>query len=164
MTHDSFARIEHEIWIDASPEVVFEYFTDIEMWKRWQAVEGTVDARPGGTLRLRIAGSAIAVGEFVEIDRPRRLVLTWGWEGSGLLPPGSSSVEVGLTEEGTGTRLTLSHRGLPGEEADNMDEGWRHYLARLQKVGAGDDPGPDPWIEDYVDSGTTQPTSEQGVT
>lgn len=142
-------ELTHEVWIDAAPEVVFEYFTDIEKWQRWQAVEGSTDPRPGGELRLLIAGSAVAAGEFLVVDRPRRLVLTWGWEGHDLLPPGSSTVEVELVRDGSGTRLTLAHHDLPESEVDNMDEGWSHYLDRLETVSSGKDPGPDPWVEEY---------------
>lgn len=45
---DRLGSIDEEVWIDAPPEVVFEDFTDLDLWKRWQAVDGAVDARPRG--------------------------------------------------------------------------------------------------------------------
>ena len=44
-------------------------------------VDTTVEASPGGVYRVNVTGTRHAVGEYVEIDRPRRVVFTWGWEG-----------------------------------------------------------------------------------
>jgi hypothetical protein len=61
------------------------------------------------------------------------------------MPPGATEVEFTLTRTPAGTRLRLVHRGLaPGQE-DIHAAGWHHFLARLARAAAGDDPGPDPW-------------------
>ena len=92
-----------------------------------------------------------ASGEFVEVDPPRRLVYTWGWEpgadGPNPVPPGSSTVEIELVPEGDGTLLRFTHRDLPSDEAaKSHGHGWDHYLARLQIAAAGGDAGEDPWL------------------
>ena len=69
------------------------------------------------------------------------MVLRWGYEGSGGLPPGASTVQVRLVPVAGGTRAELEHRDLPGPEVAGHRAGWTHYLARLQRAGAGDDPG-----------------------
>ena len=99
---------------------------------------------------MEVTSGSITSGEFVEVDPPRRLVYTWGWEAGGagpdLVPAGSSTIEIDLVPEGAGTRLTLVHRDLPGAEAANAHgEGWDHYLGRLAVAASGGDPGPDPW-------------------
>src|SRR5215207_1594290 len=105
---------ELEVRIQARPETVFEFFVDPEKMRRWKGTEAELDPRPGGTYRVGgIAGGATVVGEFVEIDPPRRLVFTWGWEGDEEVPPGSSTVEVTLTPDGDATVLHLVHRDLP---------------------------------------------------
>jgi uncharacterized protein YndB with AHSA1/START domain len=87
------------------------------------------------------------VGSFLEIDPPRRVVFTWGWENSDLLvPPGSSTVEIDLVPDGDGTLLRLVHRGLPPRTRAPHGEGWNHYLDRLVIRAEGGDPGPDPWL------------------
>ena len=87
----------------------------------------------------------MARGEFVEIDPPRRVVFTWGWEGMDAVPPGSSTVEVTFEPDGDATILRLVHRGLPSaEEVQQHSHGWDMYLGRLVVAGAGGDPGPDP--------------------
>ena len=65
--------------------------------------------------------------------------------GSADLPPSASRVEFVLTPVAGGTRLDLSHTGLPAPRADGHADGWQHFLARLVVTAAGDDPGPDTW-------------------
>jgi uncharacterized protein YndB with AHSA1/START domain len=105
------------------------------------------DPKPGGVFRLDIHGH-IASGEFVELDPPRRLVHTFGWEPEGEqqnpVPEGSSTIEFELEPSGEGTILKFRHYGLPGAEAaQGHAHGWDHYLARLVIAGRGDDPGED---------------------
>jgi Activator of Hsp90 ATPase homolog 1-like protein len=61
------------------------------------------------------------------------------------LPPGASRVEFELTPTPVGTRLDLTHTGLPGTRAETHGAGWANYLARLRHVAIGADPGPDTW-------------------
>jgi uncharacterized protein YndB with AHSA1/START domain len=143
--------VEREVRIAARPETVWEFLVDPEKLRRWKAVEASFDERPGGRYRIELAPSRIAVGEVVEIDPPRRLVYTWGWEPidgvANAVPPGSSTVEFVLVPDGDGTLLRLTHRNLPNSEAcASHAVGWEHYLGRLTIAGAGGDPGPDPWV------------------
>jgi uncharacterized protein YndB with AHSA1/START domain len=85
-----------------------------------------------------------AEGEFVELVPDVRVVFTWGWVDHPDLPPGSTTVEIFLSEVGTGTRVILTQRHLLEGEWNTHQVGWRHYLPRLAKVAAGEDPGPDP--------------------
>jgi uncharacterized protein YndB with AHSA1/START domain len=136
--------IEREIRIEASPETVFELLTEQEQYVRWKGRNARLDARPGGEFWVEINDQAKAVGEYVEVDPPRRVVFTWGWEGNDAVPPGSSTVEVTLEPDGAGTILRLLHRGLPAPAVAGHSHGWDLYLSRLVEVGAGKDPGPDP--------------------
>jgi len=138
--------VEKEVRIAARPEVVFEFFTDPVKMVRWKGVDAMLDPRPGGIYRVNVTGKEVAVGEYVEIVPHSRIVFTWGWEGSPIAP-GSTRVEVTLTPDGDGTLLKLRHSGLAGEAALQHAEGWDHFLARLVLAAAGQDPGPDPWVE-----------------
>ena len=163
--------LEHELRIAASPETVFGFFTDPSKMVQWMGVEATLDPRPGGICRIafqpthaqvasvratfgaepqapraRSGGVGAMSGEFVEVDPPRRIALTWGWEQKLLaLPPQSTEVEVSLTPDGDGTILRLVHRRLPVAAVPFHRAGWDHYLPRLAIAAAGGDPGPDPW-------------------
>ena len=136
---------EHEVRIAATPETVFGFFTDPEKMTRWKGTSAKLDPRPGGIYRVDVSGRDIAVGEYVEVDPPRRVVFTWGWEGNEHVPPGSSTVEVTLTADGDCTIVHLVHRGLPQGHGPGHAEGWEHFLPRLEVAAAGGDPGPDPW-------------------
>jgi uncharacterized protein YndB with AHSA1/START domain len=140
--------VTRELVIDASPETVWDFLTDPEKIKRWKGVLVSFDATPGAAYRIEVIPTHIASGEVIELDPPRRLVYTWGWD-AGPVPPGSTTVEYELVPEGTGTRLLFTHRDLPNQEAaDSHAHGWDHYLERLAVVAAGGDPGADPWITD----------------
>ena len=139
--------VNSEIRIEAPPEAVFPFLTDPEKIVRWKGVEAAVEAVPGGVYRVNVTGRNYAVGEYAEIDPPRRVVFTWGWEGDEQLPPGSSTVTIELIPDGDETIVRLTHSGLPeGADAAQL-EGWKHFLPRLATVAAGGDPGPDPWVQ-----------------
>lgn len=147
---------EVEIRIAASPETVFDFFTDPDKMIQWMGRSAELDPRNGGRLRCDINGRDVALGEYVEIDRPRRLVFTWGWEGEEpTVAPGGSTVEVLFSADGDGTQLRLTHSDLPSaESAERHSHGWSHYTERLAAVAAGGDPGADPWQDaDAVDVG-----------
>ncbi len=149
--------VERTISIAASPETVWEFFVDPEKLTRWMGTTAELEPRPGGAYRNEVIPGHIARGEFVELDPPRRLVFTWGWEQSGeddvAVPPGSSTIEVELTREGEGTSLRFVHRDLPSAEAAaSHAHGWDHYLARLEIVAGGGDPGEDPWLTQDMQS------------
>lgn len=136
-------QIEIEQRVDARPEVVFPYFTDPARYARWMGVGCELDARPGGIYRVETPQGGVALGEFVEVDPPKRVVFTWGWEGSPDIPPGSSRVEVTLEPVLDHTIVRLVHAGLPVETLGMHREGWARYVGRLRRAASGDDPGPD---------------------
>ncbi len=143
--------VQREVAIAASPETVWEFFVDPAKVTRWMGRAVELDARPGGSFRMDVVPGHVAGGEFIELDRPRRLVYTWGWEpgedGANAVPVGSTTIEIDLIPDGGGTLLRFTHSALPGDEAASSHAyGWDHYLARLTVAAAGGDPGPDPWL------------------
>jgi uncharacterized protein YndB with AHSA1/START domain len=80
--------VVREVAIDASPETLWELLVDPREMVRWMGLVATVDLRHGGTYSVEVIPGQAATGVFVEIDRPRRLVTTWGWEGHAVVPPG----------------------------------------------------------------------------
>lgn len=135
------------IVINASPETVWEFFVDPEKLVRWKGMTAELDPTPGGIYRCEVIPGHTARGEYVELDRPNRLVFTWGWENESDVPAGSSTIEVDLTPEGDGTSLRFVHKELPNAEAvASHAHGWDHYLERLEIAATGGDPGEDPWL------------------
>jgi uncharacterized protein YndB with AHSA1/START domain len=133
--------------IKASPETVWEFFVDPEKLVRWKGMTAELDPTPGGIYRCEVIPGHTALGEYVELDRPNRLVFTWGWENESNVPAGSSTIEVDLTPEGDGTSLRFVHKELPNAESvESHAHGWDHYLERLEIAATGGDPGEDPWL------------------
>ena len=137
------APIVVERRIAAPPSVVYRYFTESDLWARWQGIGADVDGDVGGIFRLSMANGMTARGQFVELVPHSRIVFTWGWVDHPGLPPGSSTVEVDLAGDDDGTVLTLTHRDLPADEIELHTAGWNHYIPRLDKAASGGDPGTD---------------------
>jgi uncharacterized protein YndB with AHSA1/START domain len=133
-----------EVRVKATPETIFPFLIDGDRSATWFGRSATIEGRVGGRYRTEISDEIVAVGEIVEIDEPRRLVVAFGWEGSSDVPPGSSRVEITLEPAGDETVIRLVHDGLPDGAAQEHGHGWDHYLARLAVVAAGGDAGPDP--------------------
>jgi uncharacterized protein YndB with AHSA1/START domain len=124
--------------IRATPDEVFEYLVGPEKLMRWMGTECDIEPHPGGRFWLNVNGLDIAVGSYLEVDRPHKVVFTWGWEGSSDVPPGSSTVTFTLTADGDETIVELSHQGLPGGAGDQHLEGWGLYLPRLGRAVDGE--------------------------
>ena len=138
---------ERTLAIDASPETVWEFLVDPEKLMRWKGINADLDPQPGGIFRCEVIPGHIARGEYVELDKPNRLVFTWGWDENEGVPPGSSTIEIALATDGEGTSLRFVHRDLPNAEAiASHAHGWDHYLPRLETAAGGGDPGEDPWV------------------
>lgn len=127
-------NVERRVWIDARPEVVFQFLSDSERIAQWMGTPTTWDARPGGLLTIAVDGVHPVSGSFLEVDPPRRIVFTWGWELPEYgVPPGGSTVEIDLLPDGDGSVLHLRHHGIPGDPDENI-EGWMPYLERLKSA------------------------------
>jgi uncharacterized protein YndB with AHSA1/START domain len=138
---------ERTLAIDASPETVWEFLVDPEKLMRWKGINADLETQPGGIFRCEVIPGHIARGEYLEIDKPNKLVFTWGWDGSEDVPPGSSTIEIELASAGDGTSLRFVHRDLPNAEAiASHAHGWDHYLPRLETAAGGGNPGEDPWV------------------
>jgi uncharacterized protein YndB with AHSA1/START domain len=124
-------RIEHEIRIQAPPEVVFSYLTDPAKHPAWMGQSADLDARPGGIYRCVMNEQATVRGTYLSVQRPHRVVFTWGFEGNQAVPPGSSTVEITLTRDGDATILRLTHTGLPHPTLASHSQGWQGYLDQL---------------------------------
>jgi len=133
-----------EMRIKATPETIFPFFTDPEKMMQWKG-KADLDPKPGGQYRCVMQSDYVALGEYVTVDPPRRVVFTFGWDVEGNpIAPGSTTVEVTLTPDGDETIVQLRHSGLPDEQACiDHGRGWVHYLERLAIAAPGGDAGPD---------------------
>lgn len=138
------AEFRDTIDIAAAPETVFEYLATDDGMTAWMCQYADLDPKPGGRFAVNIAGHPVR-GEFLHVEPPNRVVVSWGFVGSDDLPAGASTVEFRFTRIGGGTRVDLRHSDLPDTEVRGHADGWANFLPRLAIVGAGGDAGQDDW-------------------
>jgi uncharacterized protein YndB with AHSA1/START domain len=130
-------RVTHRF--NGSPERVFDAWLDPNMIGRWmfrdeEVVRIALDPRLGGSFSfvVRRQGQEVDhVGEYFEIDRPRRLVFSWGIAQRPL--PESSRVTIGVVPLETGSEVTLTHELHPdwADYASRTEAGWTRMLNAL---------------------------------
>jgi uncharacterized protein YndB with AHSA1/START domain len=129
--------------IDASPEEVFDAYTDPDAQKVWYSirdqgmiVENEVDLRVGGkwvsAWGFKHDEMFRETNIFEVIDRPHRLVS----KSSGSSPDGSTldtDVEVTFRDEGGKTLMTVVQTGFPSEDMRDFfaDTAWNGAFDRL---------------------------------
>jgi uncharacterized protein YndB with AHSA1/START domain len=133
--------------IRARPQIVFDAVTTAEGIAQWWGPDAgpvlvaEADPRVGGRYRVRFLRMLDSTeyessGEFLEVIRPERVVMSWRWRG-GLPDPGESRVEISLKSIPEGTELTFIHSQLPDEEARRShEEGWTGALNKLEALFA----------------------------
>jgi uncharacterized protein YndB with AHSA1/START domain len=131
-------RVSHRF--TASAERVFDAWLDPANAGKWlfatptgQMVRVEIDARVGGSFLFvdRREGVDVEhVGEYLELDRPRRLVFTFAVP---LYSKEITRVSVDIVPLGAGCELTLTHEGVLPEWASRTQEGWTGILARLEE-------------------------------
>ena len=97
--------------------------------------------RPGGKWRTIIRSSdgklRTVSGVYNTIERPRRLVFTWGWDGEDGVRGHETEVTVTLEPTPGGTRLKLVQQDFQNSEVRNLHNGgWSSSFNKLQKVAA----------------------------
>ena len=136
--------VRRETHIAAPPATVFAFLTDPEKILSWMGTEVNTEPHPGGLYLVKGISGRVARGAFREVVPVHRLAYSFGWDGDEEVPPGSGLIEIDLIEQDGGTLLRMTHSGLPGAaQRDSHAKGWTHYLGRLTKAAAGEDPGPD---------------------
>ena len=131
----------------ASAERVFDAWLDPGKVMQWmsvthrhgisgQMVRAEIDARVGGAFSfvdLRDGEEVDHVGEYLEIDRPRRLVFTWSIP---KLSPDADRVIVEIEPLESGCELTLTCEMHPNwaEYAPQTEKGWTMLVDAIAEV------------------------------
>jgi uncharacterized protein YndB with AHSA1/START domain len=91
--------VRRETPIPAPPSAVFAFLTDPDKILRWMGTEAQIEPRSGGIYLVNVTGARFARGSFREVVPVHRLAYSFGWDGSEVVPPGSSLVEIDLLDE-----------------------------------------------------------------
>ena len=136
---------EKSVLVPLNADDTFALITEPDRLRRWQVITARVDLRAGGDYRWTIVPGHSAAGTYTEVEPGRRVVFSWGWEGSADLPPGASTVVITLEPATGGTLVRLVHEGLTGDQEASHAGGWNHYLDRLVTAATDGDAGTDEW-------------------
>lgn len=147
MTVDSAKVMRLTRRFNASPERVFDAWLDPQLTRQWlfaspvdERYDAEIDPRVGGTYTItarRDGTDYTASGEYLEIDRPHRLVMTFAMP---QFSPNCDRLTVEIAPDGTGCILTLTQEGIdianelraiPAGEVGGTEQGWRDMFDAL---------------------------------
>ena len=130
----------------ASAEEVFDAWTSPEVMRRWlhpfaewDTPEADSDLRVGGEVRVvmrRLDGTQVeSRGEYVSIERPHRLVMTWTFDDE---PSNEQLIELSFSESEGTTTVFMVNSGISSDgRRERQEEGWRGCLERLAELLGG---------------------------
>jgi uncharacterized protein YndB with AHSA1/START domain len=135
-----FGAIEREIYIEATPEVVFEVVSSPEHIKGWWPDDASYSLVPGEPGQISF-GDKVEQFTVVEASPPTMFRFRWTHAPGEVAAPGNSLlVTFELTASGDGTVLRMTETGFRerGWEAAVLEQwyadhvnGWNHFLPRL---------------------------------
>jgi uncharacterized protein YndB with AHSA1/START domain len=135
---DKSASFVYVTYIRTTPEKVFEAITRPEIARRYWGHENvSEDWQPGSKwrhVRTDEARTVDLVGEVIESDPPKRLVVNWANESQKDDPDQYSRVTFDIEAQGEIVKLTVVHDELqPGSGMLNgISKGWPHVLSSMK--------------------------------
>lgn len=130
----------------ASREAVFKAWTEPDSVKKWFRPGGDnvlildveMDVRVGGSYRLTMGyetgESWSIVGDYQEVEPPKKLVYTWSYEEPNM-DIGETLITVEFNDVGNSTEISLSHKRFSQEQArDAHLSGWEACFESLKKM------------------------------
>ncbi|KPM53643.1 polyketide cyclase [Frankia sp. R43] len=140
-----FGSIEREIFIEASPEIVFDVVSSPEHLREWWPDDARFEPVPGAVGEIvfgdRDAGGTVVPVTVVDARPPRMFSFRWTHPAGEPAAEGNSLlVTFDLAPSGDGTLLRMTETGFRemGWEAAVLEHhyndhvsGWAHFLPRL---------------------------------
>jgi uncharacterized protein YndB with AHSA1/START domain len=127
----------------ASAEDVFDAWTSPEVMRRWfhcapdwATPEADVDLHVGGKVRVVMRkpdGTEVeAQGEYMLIERPHRLVMTWAFDDDS---SNEQLIELTFSESEGSTTVLMINSGIETDgRRDSQDVGWYGCFSELQRA------------------------------
>jgi uncharacterized protein YndB with AHSA1/START domain len=145
-----FGTIEREIYVEASPEVVFEVVSSPDHLRKWWPDDARYDPTPGSTGEIvfgdRDGDGTVVAFTVLDARPPYSFSFRWTHPAHEVARAGNSLlVTFDLTPSGGGTLLRMTESGFRemGWEVAVLEQqyqehgtGWDFYLPRLASYAA----------------------------
>ncbi|WP_051293562.1 SRPBCC family protein [Pseudoduganella violaceinigra] len=128
--------------IGAPASEVFDAWLDAGLLAKWMKTRAfthatvACDAREGGGFEIVMqspGGEIRHTGDYLTIDRPRKLVFTWRSPATGQR---DSLVTVEFSGDANTTDIVVTHCQLPADTCGAHSEGWGDVLDLLARLFA----------------------------
>lgn len=140
-----FGVLERRIYVEASPEIVFDVVSSPEHLKEWWPDDARYDVTPGAEGEITFgdpdAGGKVVQFTVVDARPPDLFSFRWTHSAGDIAAEGNSLfVTFDLTPSGNGTVVKMTETGFRemGWEAAVLEEqyndhvtGWDYFLPRL---------------------------------
>jgi len=136
----STATIQKTIFLNASPEEVWEYLTDKDKLGKWfhPAADNLVEGKPFALLEDAADNeSKICWGDVLTANKPSTLSYTFTVKPLG---GATTTVHWKLEQAAGGTRVSLRHEGIDEAAKDAalgllmaLDKGWDKHFDKLRE-------------------------------
>lgn len=142
---NNFIEVTVTQTFNLTSEKVFDAWLDIEQISKWmfgptvrdeKIVSMKLEPNVGGTFSFKVSrnGEEINhVGRYLEIQRPNKLVFTWGIDNES---EKESIVTITIASTTKGCELTLKHQLHPKWQnyTGQTKKGWEHMLNKLHDI------------------------------
>jgi activator of HSP90 ATPase len=122
--------IQQTIEFKATPHEVYETLMDTRRHTTFTQAAAAISRKVGGKI---IAYDGYIEGTNIELVADEKIVQSWrasDWPANYY-----SQVTFQLSKTENGTKLTFTQTGVPEEEYENIDEGWKeHYWTKMKKM------------------------------
>ncbi len=121
--------------VPGAPDAVYEAFTNATALREWLCDVATTAPRVGGRCYLAWNDGYYSSGEYTRLVPGEEVGFSWHGRGE----PAPSSVNVTLTPDGSGTRVSVVHDGLGNgagweEVAGALEQAWPFSLENLHSI------------------------------
>jgi uncharacterized protein YndB with AHSA1/START domain len=133
------SRFVYVTYIRTTPEKLWQALIDPEFTRRyWVETWQESDWQPGSSWRIMIPDGRVAdSGQVLEIEPPKRLVLSWRNEFKPeVRDEGYSRLTCELEQVGESVKLTVIHESDKPDSKliEGVSSGWPHILASLKSL------------------------------
>jgi len=132
------AEFVYVTYIASTPEKVFDALIAPEMTRKYWAHLNVSDWKVGSPWKHENAenGNTDLLGKVIEIDRPKRLVISWAFPADKDNPAKYSKVTFQVQPGPNAVRLTVTHEDLePGSDMEKgIRRGWPVVLSNLKTL------------------------------